>query len=115
VDLPVNPLGPTVLINTSLNAEKLLMFLMYKGGAKSPTWSEGRDEGTTVTSREGGVASNTESSLVSIEARTAKRFGEVKVLVFFPLRRGEFEEVLDNILFDDVGVRGGLLPERTII
>jgi len=52
---------------------------------------------------------------VSIEARTAKRFGEVKVLVFFPLRRGEFEEVLDNILFDDVGVRGGLLPERTII
>jgi len=47
-------------------------------------WPEERDEGTTVTSREGGAASNTESSLVSIEALTAKRFGEVNVLVFSP-------------------------------
>jgi len=56
---------------------------MYKDGAKGSAWSEGRDEGTTVTSLEG-AASNTESSLVSIEARTAKRFGEVTVFVFFP-------------------------------
>jgi len=65
------------------------MFLMYKGGVKGSTWSEGRDEGTTVTSREGGTASNIEPSLVSIEVRTAIRFGEVKVLYLdiFPLMK----------------------------
>jgi len=67
-----------------------------------------------VSSRNDGAASNTESSPVSLELRTAKRLGEINVLVFFPSWIGEFE-VLDNMRFDDVSVRGGILPADRVI
>jgi hypothetical protein len=51
-----------------------------------------------VTSQKGGTASKTESSLVSTEVSAAKRFGEVKVLVFF-LREEENLEKNWIILF----------------